>query len=143
MYFMQSLNHTLWHATGDELEPINLQAVDRIRRKARAKLLSIAENGGTPGLAMGPADTLWIAASISRVGGTKGGVAVVNLGGSCIVPDLAGDTPSLARLDTANHSCSLDAAPAAAKARVGCQDPPAGTVLGHGDPVTATFGKCR
>ena len=106
MYFMQSLDHTLWRA-GDTLETINLQVVDRVKRKARPKLLSIAENGGTPGIAMGPADTLWIAASTSRTGGTKGGVAVVNLGGSCIVPDLAGDTVGQARLDLSNHSCAL------------------------------------
>jgi len=142
MYFMQSLNHTLWRA-GDVLETINLQVVDRVKRKARPKLLSIAENGGTPGIAMGPAETLWIAASITRTGGTKGGVAVVNLGGSCIVPDLTGDTLGQARLDVANHSCTLGAAPLSTKAHVGCQDPPAGTVLDHAAPVSATFGKCR
>jgi virginiamycin B lyase len=142
MYFMQSLNHTLWRA-GDTLETINLQVVDRVKRKARPKLLSITENGGTPGIAMGPADTLWIAASTTRTGGTKGGVAVVNLGGSCIVPDLAGDTVSQARLDLSNHSCALATAPPVTKARVGCQDPPAGTVLDHAAPVSATFGKCR
>jgi len=142
MYFMQSLDHTLWRA-GDTLETINLQVTDRVKRSARPKLLSIGENGGAPGIAMGPAETLWIAASTTRTGGTKGGIAVVNLGGSCIVPDLTGDTLALARLDVANHACSLGAAPTAPKARVGCQDVPAGTVLDHGARVSATFGKCR
>ena len=142
MYFAQSLGHTLWRA-GDSLEPINLQVVDRVRRVAKPKLLSVAENGGSPGVAMGPADTLWIAATITRTGGVKGGVAVVNLGGGCIVPDLTGDTVGLARLDVANHACALAPAKTAPRARVACQDPPAGTVLEHGALVTATFGKCR
>jgi virginiamycin B lyase len=146
MYFTQSAAHTLWRATGDALEPIDLQLVDRVRRAARAKPLTVAENGGAPGLAAGPAGTLWIAASLARKGGSKGGIAVVNLGGSCIVPDLAGDTLGLARLDLANHACGLDGLPPAAPARsprVACQDPPAGTVLDHGALVSATFGKCR
>jgi streptogramin lyase len=142
VYFTQAVGHTLWHA-GAGLEPINLQVVDRVRRVAKPKLLSIAENGGSPGVAMGPAGTLWIAASISRKGGVKGGVAVVNLGGGCIVPDLSGDTLGLARLDVANHACTLATLHTAPKAKVACQDPPAGTVLDHGALVTATFGKCR
>jgi virginiamycin B lyase len=144
MYFTQSTAHTLWRATAD-LEPIDLQMIDRVKRAARAKPLAVNENGGAPGLAAGPAGTLWIAASLTRKGGSKGGVAVVNLGGSCIVPDLTGDTPSLARLDLANHACApaVPLTPAGKRPAVGCQYPPAGTVLDHGALVSVTFGRCR
>jgi streptogramin lyase len=146
MYFTQSAAHTLWRAAGDALAPIDLQLVDRVRRSARAKPLTVAENGGAPGLAAGPAGTLWIAASLTRKGGSKGGIAVVNLEDRCIVPDLTGDTLGLARLDLANHACGLGGLPPVTPARsprVACQYPPAGTVLDHGSLVSATFGKCR
>jgi streptogramin lyase len=144
VYFMQSTAHTLWRAA-DDLAPIDLQLIDRVKRSARAKALSVAENGGAPGLAAGPAGTLWIAASLTRKGGSKGGIAVVNLGGSCIVPDLAQDTLGQAQLDVANHGCVLGAVEPVPRAtpRVACQSPAAGTVLEHGAVVFATFGKCR
>jgi sugar lactone lactonase YvrE len=146
MYFTQSTGHTLWRADGDALERIDLQLVDRVKRSARAKPLTVSENGGAPGIATGPAGTLWIAASFARKGGVKGGIAVVNAGGSCIVPDLAGDSPSLARLDLANHACGLQGVPAVVPGRhpkAGCQDPPAGTILERGALVSVTFGTCR
>jgi virginiamycin B lyase len=141
MYFTQSAAHTLWRATGDALERIDLQLVDRVKRTARAQPLAVTENGGAPGMAAGPAGTLWIAATLTRKGGSKGGIAVVNPGGSCIVPDLTGDTLSLARLDVANHACALAPVQATPRARIACQYPPAGTVLDHGALVSATFGR--
>ena len=143
MYFAQSLGHTLWRA-GDSLEPINLQVVDRVQAGRAPKLLSVAENGGSPGVAMGPADTLWIAATITRTGGVKGGVAVVNLGGELHRPrpGRRHRGPGAA----GRRQPRLRARPPrrpAPSARVACQDPPAGTVLDHGALVTATFGKCR
>lgn len=146
MYFTQSTGHTLWRADGDGLRRIDLQVVDRVKRSARAKPLAITENGGAPGIAAGPAGTLWIAATFTRKGGTKGGIAVVNLEDRCIVPDLTGDTLGLARLDLANHACGLEGLPPTTTARsprVACQFPLAGTVLDHGALVSATFGKCR
>jgi virginiamycin B lyase len=145
MYFTQSAAPTLWRAAGDDLTRIDLQLFDRVRRGARAQTLSVTENGGAPGLAAGPAGTLWIAASLARKGGSKGGIAVVNVGGSCIVPDLAGDTLGQARLGLANHACALGSMQTVARGgtKVGCQSPPAGTVLEHGALVSATFGKCR
>ena len=144
VYFTQSTAHTLWRAAGD-LTPIDLQLIDRVKRSARAKPLAVTENGGAPGLAAGPAGTLWIAASLTRKGGSKGGIAVVDLGGSCIVPDLAQDTLSLARLDLANHACGLGTLLPAPRpgAKIACQSPPAGTVLEPGALVSVTFGKCR
>jgi virginiamycin B lyase len=142
MYFTQGVGHTLWRA-GDELAPIDLQLLDRVKRNARPKALVVDDNGGAPGLAAGPAGTLWIAGTFTRSkGGAKGGIAVVNLSDSCIVPDLAGDTLGQARLDIANHACALAAVRTAPRGRAACQDPPAGTVLEHGAVVTATFGKC-
>jgi sugar lactone lactonase YvrE len=146
IYFTQSTGHTLWRADGDALRRIDLQVVDRVRRSARAKPLTIGENGGAPGIAAGPAGTLWIAATLTRKGGTKGGVAVVNVEDRCIVPDLTGDTLGLARLDLANHACGLEGLPATTlrrSPRVACQFPPAGAVLAHGALVSATFGTCR
>jgi streptogramin lyase len=145
LYFTQSAAHTLWRMGGD-LAPIDLQLTDRVRRGARAKALSVTENGGAPGLASGPAGTLWIAATLTRKGGSKGGIAVVNLGGSCIVPDLAGDTLRQARLDLANHACGLGsvlAVPTRQGPTIACQTPPAGTVLDHGALVSMAFRKCR
>jgi virginiamycin B lyase len=142
MYFTQSTAHTLWRA-GDTLTTIDLSLLDRVKRGAKPKLLTVSDNGGAPGLAAGPAGTLWITASLTRKGGMKGGIAVVNVGGRCIVPDLTADTPSQARLDAANHACGLAATPAPARARVGCQDLAPGTVLEHGALVSPTFGKCR
>jgi len=129
----------------DDLAPIDLQLIDRVKRGARPKALSVTENGGAPGLAAGPAGTLWIAASLTRKGGSKGGIAVVNLGGSCIVPDLARDTLSQARLDLANHACALGGVQPVPRVgpKIVCQSPPAGSVLDHGAPVSVTFGKCR
>jgi hypothetical protein len=60
-------------------------------------------------MAAGPAGTLWIAGTLTRKGGSKGGITVVNVGGGCIVPDLTGDTLGQARLDIANHACTLAA----------------------------------
>jgi len=142
VYFAQPAAHTLWRSAGDALEPIDLQLVDRVRRGARMQPLAVAENGGAPGLAAGPAGTLWIAASLTRKAGSKGGIAVVNLGGSCIVPDLTGDTLGQARLDLANHACALGSVQTFGRGRVACQYPPAGTVLEDGAPVSATFGRC-
>jgi len=142
MYFTQGVGHTLWRA-GDELAPINLEVFDRVKRNARSKDLVMNDNGGAPGIAAGPAGTLWIAGTFTRKGGVKGGIAVVNLGDGCIVPDLTGDTLAQARVDVANHACVLAAVQTLPRGRVACQDLPAGTVLEHGAAVTATFGKCR
>jgi streptogramin lyase len=139
IYFAQSTGHVLWRAAGD-LEPINLQLFDRVRRGGRAQTLFVGENGGAPGLAAGPAGTLWIAASLTRNGSTKGGVAVVNVGGSCIVPDLTRDSLSLVRLDLANRACALGFVQATGRRpTVVCQSPPAGTVLEHGALVSVTL----
>ena len=142
MYFVQSTAHTLWRA-GDGLTTIDLSLIDRVRRGARPKLLTASEDGGAPGIAAGPAGTLWIAASLARKGGIKGGIVVVNAGGSCIAPDLTGDTLGQARHDITNHGCALGGARPAARARVACQDVPPGTVLDPGALVTPVFGKCR
>jgi streptogramin lyase len=142
MYFTQSTGHTLWRA-GDALTPIDLHLFDRVKRNARSKDLVLNDNGGAPGMATGPAGTLWIAGTFTRRGAAKGGIAVVNVTGSCIVPDLTGDTLGQARLDTANHACALGAIQALPRSRVACQDQPAGTILEPGALVTATFGKCR
>ena len=101
------------------------------------------DNDGAPGLVAGPAGTLWIAGTLTRKGGAKGGIVVVNPGGSCIVPDLTADTLGQARLDVANHACTLAAIQTRPRGHVACQDPPAGTVLEHDAVVTATLGKCR
>ena len=145
-YSAQGAAHTLWRMSGDDVSAIDLQLVDRVRRGARAQTLFVAENGGAPGLAAGPAGTLWIAASLTRKAGAKGGIVVVNLGGSCIVPDLVGDTLGLARLDLANHACGLGSVQGVAGRRspgIVCQEPPAGTVLDPGALVSVTFGRCR
>jgi virginiamycin B lyase len=142
MYFTQSSGHLLWRA-GEALEPIDLQLTDRVKRAAKPKGLSVNDNGGAPGLAAGPAGTLWIAGTLTRKGGSKGGITVVNVGGTCIVPDLTGDTLGQARLDVANHACTLAAIQTLPRGHVACQDQPAGAVLEHGAVVTATLGKCR
>jgi virginiamycin B lyase len=142
MYFTQSSGHLLWRA-GEELVPIDLQLTDRVKRAAKPKELSVNDNGGAPGMAAGPAGTLWIAGTLTRKGGSKGGITVVNVGGSCIVPDLTGDTLGQARLDVANHACTLAAIQTLPRGRVACQDVLPGTVLEPGAVVTATLGKCR
>jgi virginiamycin B lyase len=142
MYFTQSSGHLLWRE-GGSLEPIDLQLTDRVKRAAKPKELSVNDNDGAPGMAAGPVGTLWIAGTLTRKGGSKGGITVVNVGGSCIVPDLTGDTLGQARLDVANHACTLAAIQTLPRARVSCQDQPAGTVLEPGAVVTATLGKCR
>jgi virginiamycin B lyase len=142
MYFTQSSGHLLWRA-GEQLEPIDLQLTDRVKRAAKPKQLSVNDNDGAPGMAAGPAGTLWIAGTLTRKGGSKGGITVVNVGGSCIVPDLTGDTLGEARLDAANHACTLATTQTRPRGRVACQDQPAGAVLEHGAVVTATLGRCR
>jgi hypothetical protein len=142
IYFTQSSGHLLWRA-GEQLASIDLQLTDRVKRAAKPKQLSVDDNDGAPGMAAGPAGTLWIAGTLSRKGGSKGGITVVNVGGSCIAPDLTGDTLGEARLDVANHACTLAANQTRPRGRVACQDQPPGAVLEHGAVVTATLGRCR
>src|SRR5262249_47252440 len=84
MVFMDAGGHTLWRGR----TPMDLHLVERIGLSGERPKTFVSEYGGAPGLIAGPFGTLWIAASFTTEGGSSGGVAVVNTGGRCIVPDL-------------------------------------------------------
>jgi hypothetical protein len=139
VYFTRAGGHTLWRGAST-LTPIDLRFVERIEFDGSRPKTSVSGNGGAPGIAAGPAGTLWIAASLTKAGGSTGGIAVVNLKGRCVVPDLRSDFLPEAKLDLANHDCRLGRVRKASKLPVSdlnvvCQSPRAGAVRRHGARV--------
>jgi hypothetical protein len=94
----------LWRITGAGAPAgRTLKVVERVATSRPSYPIAAACQALPPG----PPGRCSAAELDTRFKGSIGGIALANLGGRCIVPDLIRDDLAQARLEVANHSCPL------------------------------------
>jgi hypothetical protein len=113
-----------------------------LRARDYRTTFQVSPNGSTGQMVAGPGGSLWLASEL-RDGGSTGGIAVVNLGERCFVPELQLMTLSEARRQLRLHGCRLGGVRRSGRPSptdgVQCASARPGRVLGRRARVTVTL----